>query len=104
MCQDVEIVGDKSVPKISTDNFIEMMTVSTKKPKVKRRNKKNRKIKGEVIEKDVLAIELSPSNDENLFLLSEIIKEKEKSKSLRLSLQKMCPITFSWYLNELKLS
>ena len=104
MCQDVEIVGDKSVPRISTDNFIEMMTVSTKKPKTNRRNKKNRKIKGEVIEKDVLAIELSPSNDENQFLLSEILKEKEKSKSLRASLQKMCPTSFSWYLNELKLS
>ena len=96
MCQDVEIVGDKSIPQISINNFIEIMRVETKKLKKKQVKKK---MERDVIEKDVLAIELIPSSEEKQNYLSEILNDEEESKSLRQSLQKICPITFSWFLH-----
>ena len=99
MCQDVEIIGEKSVPRISIENFIEMMTIGTKKTKFKQTKKK----KEEELEKDVLAIELYPSSEEKQYLLLEVLKQKQEVKSLRQSLQKMCPMSFAWYLDEMKL-
>ena len=96
MCQDVEIVGHKSIPQISIDNFIKIMTKETNRIKEKKVNTE----KEETIEKDVLAIELVPSNEQTQFLILEILKEKEESKSMRQSLVKICPISFSWYLDK----
>ena len=96
MCQDVEIVGHKSIPQISIDNFIKIMTKETNRIKEKKVNTE----KEETIEKDVLAIELVPSNEQKQFLLLDILKEREESKSIRQSLVKICPISFSWYLDK----
>ena len=96
MCQDVEIVGHKSIPQISIDNFIKIMTKETNSLKEKKVNTE----KEETIEKDVLAIELAPSNEQTQFLILEILKEKEERKSMRQSLVKICPISFSWYLDK----
>lgn len=96
MCQDVEIVGDKSIPQISINSFIEIMRVESKKLKKKRVQKKKER---EVIGKDVLAIELIPSNEEKQHCLWEILNEQEESKSLRQSLEKICPISYSWFLH-----
>ena len=96
MCQDVEIVGDKSIPQISINSFIEIMRVESKKLKKKRVQKKKER---EVIGKDVLAIELIPSNEEKQHCLSEILSEREESKALRQSLEKICPISYAWFLH-----
>ena len=96
MCQDVEIVGHKSIPQISIDNFIKIMTKETNRIK----ENQVKTAMGETIEKDVLAIELVPSNEQKQFLLLDILKEKEESKSIRQSLVKICPISFSWYLDK----
>ena len=96
MCQDVEIVGHKSIPQISIDNFIKIMTKETNRIK----EKQVETGKDEIIEKDVLAIELVPSNEQKQFLLLDILKEREESKSIRQSLVKICPISFSWYLDK----
>ena len=96
MCQDVEIVGHKSIPQISIDNFIKIMTKETNRIK----EKQVETGKDEIIEKDVLAIELVPSNEKKQFLLLDILKEREESKSIRQSLVKICPISFSWYLDK----
>ena len=96
MCQDVEIVGHKSIPQISIDNFIKIMTKETNRIKEKKVNTEKEK----TIEKDVLAIELAPSNEQTQFLILEILKEKEERKSMRQSLVKICPISFSWYLDK----
>ena len=96
MCQDVEIVGHKSIPQISIDNFIKIMTKETNRIKEKKVNTE----KEETLEKDVLAIELVPSNEQKQFLLLDILKEREESKSIRQSLVKICPISFSWYLDK----
>jgi hypothetical protein len=97
MCQDVEIVGEKSIPTISLKKFIELVRAESKTAKKKRPKKK---IQRQVLEKDVLAIQIVPSNSKKTFLLTKFLKEKEESNPLRQSLQTICPASFAWFLNK----
>ena len=49
MCQDLEIVGGKSVPQISLKKFIDMANAETKAAKEKGTKTKKDKITGEII-------------------------------------------------------
>ena len=97
MCQDVEIVGEKSIPKISLKKFIELVRAESKTVKKKRPKKK---IQRQVLEKDVLAIEIVPSNSKKTFLLAKFLKENDESNPLRQSFQKICPASFTWFLSK----
>ena len=97
MCQDVEIVGEKSIPRVSLKQFIQMVRVESKATKRKHPKKK---IEKKVLEKDVLAIEIVPSNAKKTFKLAQFFKNKEESNSLRQSFEKICPTSFTWFLNK----
>ena len=97
MCQDVEIVGEKSIPKISLKKFIELARAESKTVKKKKTKKK---IREHVLEKDILAIEIVPSNAKKTFLLAKFLKVKEESNPLRQSFKKICPASFTWFLNK----
>ena len=97
MCQDLEIVGGKSVPQISLKKFIDMANAETKATKEKgTKTKKDKK----VLEKDILAIEITPSSSKNTFLLKNVLKEQDLNNSLRQSFEKICPESTNWLINE----
>ena len=74
MCQDLEIVGGRSVPQISLKKFIGIANAETKAAKEKGpKTKKDKK----VLEKDILAIEISPSSSKTTFLLKNVLKEQD---------------------------
>lgn len=97
MCQDVEIVGEKSIPKISLKKFVEMVKVESK---VLTKKRPKKKIKKQVLEKDILALEIVPSNSKETFILNQFFKDKEESNSLKQSFEKICPTAFAWFLNK----
>ena len=97
MCQDLEIVGGKSVPQISLKKFIDMANAETNAAKEKgTKTKKDKK----VLEKDILAIEITPSSSKNTFLLKNVLKEQDLNNSLRQSFEKICPESTNWLVNE----
>ena len=97
MCQDVEIVGENSIPKLSTQNFLDIITEDfIKHKKVKRRKRKKKKANN-ALEKDVLAIQIDPSNS-NMFLFKNLTTKKTKeSEALKLSLGSVCPFAYEWF-------
>ena len=97
MCQDLEIVGGRSVPRISLKKFIDMANAEIKVAKEKgAKTKKDKK----VLEKDILAIEISPSSSKTTFLLKNVLKEQDLNNSIRQSFEKICPESTNWLINE----
>ena len=97
MCQDLEIVGGRSVPQISLKKFIGMANAETKAAKEKGpKTKKDKK----VLEKDILAIEISPSSSKTTFLLKNVLQEQDLNNSIRQSFEKICRESTNWLINE----
>ena len=97
MCQDLEIVGGRSVPQISLKKFIGMANAETKAAKEKGpKTKKDKK----VLEKDILAIEISPSSSKTTFLLKNVLREQDLNNSIRQSFEKICRESTNWLINE----
>ena len=100
MCQDVEIVGEKSIPIFSVERFVEMANVEHGGIMKKKRKKKKKKF----LEKDILAIQIVPSDSKSFifldyakYLLSTTI---EDNNLLKLSFEQICPTAFAWLLNK----
>lgn len=97
MCQDVEIVGEKSIPKLSTQKFIDIITSEFNQYKNVKRRKRRKKKTNNALEKDVLAIQIVPSNSD-MFLFKNLTTKKTKErKALKLSLESICPFAYQWF-------
>ena len=97
MCQDVEIVGEKAIPKISLKKYVETVKAGLKEIKKKQSKKK---VKKQVLAKDVLAVEIVPSNSKKTFILAKSREDKRQRHLIKQSFETICPTTLGWFLDK----